>query len=149
MAGLGVWCMLLAIVSSISCISSMSIDVPDIPFEVVVPEDDVSMHHIQTIPYLIWGGKATSPCITLLGTEILDHAGGIIGRKSAKNMKIWTRTRGKHVFMISKPFLDQTKICQEMKQNSLQELTPPSRIMSYCSQDRRQTSQRNSDSASK
>ena len=46
----------LLLVSSISCIASLSIDVPDITFEVVVPEDDVSKHHIQTVPSIIWDG---------------------------------------------------------------------------------------------
>ena len=46
----------LLLVSSISCIASISIDVPDVTFEVVVPEDDVSKHHIQTVPSIIWDG---------------------------------------------------------------------------------------------
>jgi hypothetical protein len=47
------------LISSISCISAMTIDVPDVPFELAYPETDIDKHHIQTVPYLIWDGVQT------------------------------------------------------------------------------------------
>lgn len=42
---------------AIAGVAGLSIDVPDVPFEVIFPESEIEKHHIQTTPYLIWDGK--------------------------------------------------------------------------------------------
>ena len=45
---------------AIAGVAGLSIDVPDVPFEVIFPESEIEKHHIQTTPYLIWDGKLPS-----------------------------------------------------------------------------------------